>query len=170
MDLDHFALLVDDMIVQHDYPGFEPRGLNLGLPEDAQRMPAKTYANALGHQSVYVRLAALRWFQERPGLARSYSSAIVGLFDHADEFIRMEAIRTVERFHEVKLEIIQKIALLLKDEHIEVRKAAAKATGKLASRMKLKDPQILEALQEATKDTDPEVRMKVQKAVRLIEA
>lgn len=170
MDLDRFAQLVDDMIIQHDYPGFEPRGLNLGLPEDVQRMPAKTFANALGHKNVYVRLAALRWFQERPGLARSYSPAIVGLFDHEDEFVRMEAVRTVEKFHEVKPEVVVKIAELLKDEYAEVRKAAAKATGKLASRMKMKDAKVLEALQEATKDTDPEVRMKVQKAVRLIEA
>ena len=59
---------------------------------------------------------------------------------------------------------------LLKDENPSVRKAAAKAVGKLASRMKQKDPQVVEALREASNDKDPEVRMKVQKAVRLIGA
>ncbi len=170
MELEGFAQLVDDMIIQHDYPGFEPRGLRLGLPEEAQRMPAKTYASALGHENVYVRLAALRWFQERPGLARSYTNAILGLFDHSDEFVRMEAIRTVEKFNLVLPDQVQKISNLLKDEHAEVRKAAAKAVGKLGSRLKMNDPQVNQALQDASKDSDPEVRMKVQKAVRLIGA
>jgi HEAT repeat protein len=159
---------VEDMIVQHDYPGFEPRGLRLGLPEDVTRMPAKTYASALGHKSVYVRLAALRWFQEHAGIAKTYLSAITGLFDNEDEFVRMESLKTAERMNDVPKETQAKMCALLKDESAEVRKAAAKALGKLATRSKQKDPAILEALEEASHDVNPEVRMKVQKAMRLI--
>ncbi len=60
MNLEKLASVVDTMIIQHDYPGFEPRGLKLGLPEDLQNMSAKTFSNALSHESVYVKLTALR--------------------------------------------------------------------------------------------------------------
>ncbi len=170
MELERLAEIVDDMIVQHDYPGFEPRALKLGLPEEVLHMHTKTFANALGHSSIYVRLAALRWFQERPGMAKSYIGAIVGLLDHEDEYIRIEASRTLERFQTVTGDTLLRIAKLLKDERPNVRKAAAKSLGKLGSRMKQKDGAIIEALQAASTDADPEVRMKVLKAVRLIES
>jgi hypothetical protein len=170
MELERFAEIVDDMIIQHDYPGFEPRALKLGLPEEILRMHTKTFASALGHTNVYVKLAALRWFQERPGMAKSYVKAISGLFDSSDEFVRMESLKTVERFPQVAPELVVEMSRLLKDENSSVRKAAAKAVGKLASRMKQKDPQVVDALREASNDKDPEVRMKVQKAVRLIGA
>jgi HEAT repeat protein len=170
LELDRLAEVVDDLIVQLDYPGFEPRGLRLGLPEDVQRMPTKTFANALGHESIYVRLAALRWFQERPGMAKSYLKAVCGLLESTDEFVRMEAVRTVERVHDVPAETVVAIAKLLQDENVEVRKAAAKAAGKLGSRLKPKSQAVLDALQAATNDANPEVRMKVQKAVRLVSA
>ena len=66
MNLDKLAGVVEELIVQLDYPGFEPRSLKLGLPEELETMSAKTFASALGHQSVYVKLAALRWFQSGP--------------------------------------------------------------------------------------------------------
>jgi HEAT repeat protein len=170
LELDRLAEVVDDLIVQLDYPGFEPRGLRLGLPEEIQRMPTKTFAHALGHESVYVRLAALRWFQERPGMAKSYLKALCGLLDSSDEFVRMESIKTVEKIHDVPADAVIEIAKLLKDENAEVRKAAAKAVGKLGSRLKPKSQAVLDALQAATNDANPEVRMKVQKAVRLVSA
>jgi vesicle coat complex subunit len=170
LELDQLAEVVDDLIVQLDYPGFEPRGLRLGLPEEIQRLSTKTFASALGHTSVYVRLAALRWFQEHPGMAKSYLKAVCGLLDNDDEFLRMEAIKTVEKMHDVPAETVIEIAKLLKDNHTEVRKAVAKAVGKLGSRLKPKSQEVLDALQEATNDADPEVRMKVQKAVRLVSA
>jgi len=170
LELDRLAEVVDDLIVQLDYPGFEPRGLRLGLPEEIQRMPTKTFTSALGHTSIYVRLAALRWFQERPGVAKSYLKAICGMLDSSDEFVRMEAIRTVERIHDVSAETVIEISKLLQDENAEVRKGAAKAVGKLGSRLNPKSQAVLDALQAATNDANPEVRMKVQKAVRLISA
>jgi hypothetical protein len=168
MELDRFAEIVEDMIIQHDYPGFEPRSLRLGLPSELLRMHTKTYASALGHANVYVKLAALHWFQERPGMAKSYLNAIIGLFDNDDEFVRMESVKTVEKMHDLSLDTMVKISALLKDQDVEVRKAAAKALGKLASKSKQKNPAILDALKEATRDANPEVRMKAQKAVRLI--
>jgi hypothetical protein len=168
MELDRLAEIVEDMIVQLDYPGFEPRGLRLGLPEEILRMHAKTFASALGHRSVYVRLAALRWFQERPGMAKSYLSAISGLFDSDDEFVRLESVKTAEKMHDLTPDTLVKMSALLKDQSVEVRKASAKALGKLVSRSKQKNPAVVEALQEASHDVNPEVRMKVQKALRLI--
>jgi HEAT repeat protein len=170
MELDHFAQLVDDMIIQHDYPGFEPRSLKLGLPDEANRMPAKTFARALGHANVYVRLAALRWFQERPGMAKPHLAAIVGLFQGQDEFVRMEAVNTVSKIPSLGADVILQVTPLLRDSTIDVRKAAAKAVGKMASRLKQPNVEILQALKEAASDSNPEVRMKVQKAVRLIES
>jgi len=170
LELERLAEVVDDLIVQLDYPGFEPRGLKLGLPEDIQRMPTKTFASALGHTSVYVRLAALRWFQERPGMAKSFLKALCGLLDNDDEFVRMEAVKTMEKIHDVPADAVIEMAKLLKDDCDDVRKAAAKAVGKLGSRLKPKSQAVLDALQAATNDTNPEVRMKVQKAVRLVSA
>jgi vesicle coat complex subunit len=169
MELDRFAEIVEDMILQHDYPGFEPRSLRLGLPSEVLRMHTKTFASALGHANVYVKLAALRWFQERPGMAKSYINAIIGLLDNADEFVRMESVKTIEKVHDLSPDSIVKMTTLLKDQEVEVRKAAAKALGKLGSRSKQKDPAVLDALREAARDSNPEVRMKAQKAVRLIE-
>ena len=167
-ELDRLAEVVDDMIIQHDYPGFEPRSLRLGLPEEISRMPSKIFANALGHKNVFVKLAALRWFQERAGMAKSYINAIAGLMDDKDEFVRMEAVKTIEKFATVEPEILERMSALLKDEHSDVRKATAKAIGKLASRSKTKSQAVLDALSDAANDKDPEVRMKVQKAVRML--
>jgi HEAT repeat protein len=168
MELEQFADIVDKMILEHDYPGFEPRALRLGLPEEALRMPAKTYSQALVHTSIYVKIAALRWFQEKPGVAKSYIKAVAGLLHHADEFVRMESVRTLERINGVPDEIILEVSAMLRDPNTEVRKAAAKALGKLGKKAKEKNQAVLQALQEASHDPDPGVRMKAQKASRLI--
>jgi HEAT repeat protein len=117
-----------------------------------------------------VKLAALRWFQDHSGMAKTHLNAIAGLFDSDDEFVRMESVKTAERMNDVPKETQAKMSVLLKDESVEVRKATAKALGKLASKAKQKDPAILASLEEASHDVNPEVRMKVQKAIRLIKA
>jgi HEAT repeat protein len=168
MELTDFAEIVDNMIVQHDYPGFEVRGLKLGLPEEVLKLHAKVFVQALGHESVYVKLAALRWFQERPGVAKSYIKPIIGLLDNADEWVRMEAAKTVERVSSPPEDAALKIALLLRDPNVEVRKAAAKALGKMCSRTTSKNEVIVKSLHDAASDEDAGVRWKAQKALRQI--
>lgn len=168
MELQEIAEIVETMVLQQDYPGFEPRSLKLGLPEAAVKSSSKTFALALGHQSVYVKLAALRWFQDRPGIAKSYYKAIMGLLDHNDEWVRMEAVRTLEKINNAPDEVAVSVAALLRDSDVEVRKAAAKAVGKICSRGKGKEKLsvVLSSLQEAAFDQDAGVRWKAQKALR----
>ncbi|MBS1953680.1 MAG: HEAT repeat domain-containing protein [Cyanobacteria bacterium SZAS-4] len=168
MELADLAEIVDNMIVQHDYPGFEVRGLKLGLPEEALKMHAKVFVQALGHESIYVKLAALRWLQERPGVAKSYMKPIAGLLDNSDEWVRMEAVRTLERISSPLQEAVEKIADLLRDDNVEVRKTAAKALGKICSRKSAKSETIVKSLHDAASDQDAAVRWKVQKALRQI--
>lgn len=168
MDIEKLANVVDTMIIQHDYPGFEPRGLKLGLPEELEGMSAKTFGNALGHQSVYVKLTALRWFQERPGVAKAHLSSILGLIDSDDEWVRKEAIRTVEKMWKLPAHVGGIVSKCLTDEAVEVRKASAKALGKILKRSVTKDTSVIDALKLATQDKDIEVRFKAQKALRNI--
>lgn len=168
MNVDRLADVVEELIVQLDYPGFEPRSLKLGLPEELEGMSAKNFGNALGHKSVYVKLAALRWFQERPGVAKSHLSAILGLVDSNDEWVRMESIRTVEKMSKLPAHVGGIVSKGLKDECVEVRKASAKALGKILKRSVTKDVSVIDALKEATQDSDVEVRFKAQKALRNI--
>lgn len=168
MDVDKLANIVDTMILQHDYPGFEPRGLKLGLPEEIEGMSAKTFSNALGHQNVFVKLTALRWFQERPGVAKSYLNAILGLIDNDDEWVRMESIRTVEKMSKLPDNVGAVVAKRLTDEIVDVRKASAKALGKILKRSVTKNAEVIDALKQATQDSDVEVRFKAQKALRNI--
>src|SRR5215813_11565290 len=97
MNLAQLVETIETMILQHDYPGFEARALNLGLPEDALNSSSKVFAEALKYDNVYVKLASLRWFQGRAGMARSHSSEVVALLDDSDEWVRAEAVRTLER-------------------------------------------------------------------------
>lgn len=171
MELEGFADLVENMVLQHDYPGFEPRSLKLGLPEAVLRLPTRLFVEALGHPNVYVKLAALRWFQERPGIAKSHVRAIAGLLQSQDEWVRMETIKTVERINGVAPEIIYMVADLLQDPVVEVRKAAAKAAGKVGVRLKSGDDRLVRALKEvAANDSDSGVKWKAQKALRLLGA
>ena len=168
MELADLAEIVDNMIVQHDYPGFEVRGLKLGLPEEALKMHAKVFVQALGHESIYVKLAALRWLQERPGVAKSYIKPIAGLLDNADEWVRMEATRTIERVSNPHEDAVLRISGLLHDPDVEVRKTAAKALGKICARKSDKNDVIVKSLHDAASDEDAGVRWKVQKALRQI--
>ncbi|MCC7531985.1 MAG: HEAT repeat domain-containing protein [Candidatus Melainabacteria bacterium] len=168
MDIDKLAEVVEEMIIQHDYPGFEPRGLKLGLPGKLEGMSAKTFASALGHQSVFVKLAALRWFQERPGVAKAHLSSILGLIDSDDEWVRKEAIRTVEKIWKLPAHASGIVSKGLADESVEVRKASAKALGKILKRSVTKDAAVIDALRQAAQDKDVEVRFKAQKALRNI--
>jgi vesicle coat complex subunit len=168
MDIDKLASVVETMIIQHDYPGFEPRGLKLGLPEELEGMSAKTFGNALGHESVFVKLTALRWFQERPGVAKAHLSSILGLIDSDDEWVRKEAIRTVEKISKLPPHVGGIVSKGLTDEAVEVRKASAKALGKILKRSVTKDASVIDALKQAAQDKDVEVRFKAQKALRNI--
>ena len=166
MDLDMLAAIVDNMILQHDYPGFEPRSLKLGLPEQAYKASAKTFAQALAHDSVYVRLAALRWFQEKPGMAKTHIHRIINLLSDKDEWVRKETVRLLEKISSPPDDVGIKISQLLKDADTEVRKEAAKALGKILPKLKKMDSEILASLHAAAEDREVEVRWKAQKALR----
>jgi hypothetical protein len=169
MNLEKLAEVVDDMIIQHDYPGFEPRALILGLPEEINKAPTKVFGEALSHESVYVRLAGLRWFQERPGLARNYMMKhVMSLLDDSDPYVRMETIRLIERGTEPNQDMVLKIATLLQDENCEVQRCAARACGKLCKKLKIKDQTVIECLQVAATATDSQLRGKAEKALRKI--
>jgi HEAT repeat protein len=168
MELPELADIVENMIVQHDYPGYEIRSLKLGLPDAAVHAHARVYAQALGHESIFVKLVALRYFQEKPGLAKANYNAICGLLDSKDTWVRMEAARTIERLQSPPDSAAVKLSPLLKDEDIEVRKGAAKALGKVCAKMKNKNDDVIQALHVAAQDADAGVRWKAQKALRLI--
>ncbi len=170
MDLDTLADIIDKMVVEHDYPGFEPRSLKLGLPEAAVQAPARLFAQALGHPSVYVKLTALRWFQEHPGMIKQFVNAVTGLFEHSDEWVRMEAVQTLERLHNPSEEHALKLSKLLSDSNLMVRKAAAKATGKICLKINCTQPEIIESLRHAAEDADDQVRWKAEKALRKLGA
>ena len=168
MNLEILAKVVEDMVLQHDYPGFEPRKLKLGLPDAVKEGPAKVFAEALGHENVFVKLAALRWFQESPGKGKGYVKAIAGLLHNQDPWVRVESIRCLERLLISDEEIILTIGKLLSDQDCEVKKAAAKAIGKICSKGELKPASVVSQLRAVCQDADPAVRWKAEKALRLI--
>lgn len=168
MNVEKLAEVVEEMILQHDYPGFEPRSLKLGLPDSVTKAPTKVFAQALGHPSVYVKLAALRWFQEKPGLAKNHIKAVIGLLDNKDSFVRVEALHLLERFTEPTKDMLNKVAERLKDEDAEVQRTAARACGKLCKRLKIKDQAVINQLQEAAGEGDAQLRGKAEKALRKI--
>lgn len=171
MDFPELKEIIEHMILEHDYPGFEVRSLKLGLPEAALKSSAKVFAQALEDKSVYVKLAALRWFYDRPGLARSHFTYLLILLDHSDEWVRLEAIRTLEQANVSKEEVLLKISSLLQDTNEMVRQEAAKALGKLITNKKDKYAEIIALLREtATADANEKVRFKAQKALRRLGA
>jgi HEAT repeat protein len=170
MTLEELVDLVETMIVQHDYPGFEPRALNLGLPEKALKSPAKVFGQALKYKSIYVQLASLRWFQERPSMTKTYLTNVLELLEHNDEWVRLEAVRTLERANIGDDKVVVKICSLLKDTSSMVRQEAAKALGKLLERSTEKNEQVISWLREAAQDPDRTVRWKAQKALRKLGA
>lgn len=167
-DVETLAEVVDEMIVQHDYPGFEPRSLKLGLPDTLVKAPARMYAEALGHESVYVKLAALRWFQERPGMMKPHINAVAGLVDNTDPWVRLEAIQALERYPFPSPVLANSIAGRLSDGELDVQRAAAKALGKIGSKLKLKDGEVIEGLKRAALEKDGQLRGKAEKALRKI--
>jgi hypothetical protein len=162
MELKEFVDIVEDMALQHAYPGYDVRSLRLGLPAAVLKSHTRLFVEALKSESVLTKLAALRWFWERPGDAKRYVKAIAAVIDDPDEWVRLEAAKTIGRIDHPEEDVMAKVAALLSDEHVEVRKAAAKTCGKVH----IKNELIVEALQKATTDSDTEVRWKAQKALR----
>lgn len=166
-ELEKLAEIVEDMILQLSYPGFDERSLKLGLPDSLNKLPHKVFGLALKHESVVVRLAALRWFQERPGLAKSHFKPLIGCLEDGDPWVRLEAVQCLEKFDSLSEEYLLKLLPLLKDqESVEVRKACAKALGKLGG----KSQAVIDALKSASEDANHEVRWKAQKALRKLGA
>jgi hypothetical protein len=164
--LEKFAEVIEDMILQLSYPDFDERSLKLGLPDSISKLPPKTYGAALRHESTVVRLAALRWFQERPGVARSHLQGITNCLADADEWVRREAVHCLEKFDALDEALLGRLCELLADPALEVRKSAAKALGKVGG----KSSKVIEALQRAAEDENHEVRWKAQKALRKLGA
>lgn len=171
-DLESLADFVVNMIIQHDYPGFEPRSFRIGLTEEQMKSSSKLFAEALGHESVYVKLVALRWFQDKSGAIKPHLKAVMGMLDAPDEWVRMEAVITLERYHHPSAEIAEAVSNLLYDDHALVRKEVAKALGKILH--KLNDAKCKDDLQDVLEklkgvmvdDKDPQVRQKAEKALR----
>jgi HEAT repeat protein len=170
MNVEALSDFIENMVLQHDYPGFEPRSLKLGLPESLQKASSKVFSEALGHPSVYVKLAALRWFQEKPGMGKGCSRAIAGLLNDQDPWVKRESIHALEKINAQSDEILMAICQLLEDPDVEVRKAAAKSLGKVCSKRAKRPDGIVPALNKAAEDKDHEVRWKAQKALRLMGA
>jgi hypothetical protein len=170
MDLDTIAEIVERMIIEHDYPGFEPRSLKLGLPATAAKSPAKVFGQALLHKNLFVQLASLRWFQEHPKIVGSYIDNVLILLEHKDEWIRFESLRTLERSSANDPTTLLKVASLVKDPNEMVRKEAAKVCGKLLAKASEKPEAIVTLLLEAAQDPSEQVRFKAQKALRRIGA
>jgi HEAT repeat protein len=190
MELKDLEEVVENMILQHSYPGYEARALKLALPVALNNAPAKVYAQALGSNNVYVQLAALRWFQSRSGLTNSQALLVGSLLENSDAWVKTEAVRTIELTKIFDSKIILKILPLLKDPDQMVRIEAAKALGNLAKEIqKLKSPskanidkhsdsennesikdKIIVCLQEAAEDKVLDVRRKAIKSLRKLGA
>ncbi len=168
MNVEMLAEFVETMVLQHDYPGFEPRALKLGLPDPVNKASSRVFLEALQHPNVCVKLAALRWFQEKPGMGKSHAQAIAGLLKDSDSWVRLESVHALERINVQSDEILASIAHLLEDEDVAVRKAAAKALGKICSKRSKRFEPVVMALQKAAEDQDHQVRWKAQKALRLL--
>lgn len=166
MDIRELVEIVENMAVQHAYPGFDVRSLKLGLPDSVTKGGARLFVSALHQPNPLVRLAALRWFWDRPGDAKRHVQDICALLEDADEWVRLEAVRDIGRIDIRDESVALRVAKTLEDPSVEVRKAASKTCGKLACKA---DP-IIMALQKAAEDSDTEVRWKAQKALRQLGA
>jgi hypothetical protein len=166
------AEFVEDMIVQLDYPGFEARAFKVGLPEHMMQASSRVFGDALGHQSIYVRITALRWFQEKTGAIKPHLKAISGLVSHEDPWVRHEAGQALERYLQPTVAVAMDVCKLLKDDEAFVRRGAAKGLAKILPRLreqKMSEEQmspVVEALKDALADNDGQVRQKAEKALR----
>lgn len=166
MDLEKLATLVDDMVLQLSYPDFDGRSLKLGLPDEVTKAPAKLFGQGLTHENVLVRLACLRWFQERPGVGKAHTRNMINALTDQDEWVRREAVLCLEKLDSPPEEALNVMTECLKDQCPEVRKAAAKALGKHGK----KSEKVIAALRVAAEDPDTEVRWKAAKALRKLQA
>ena len=166
--IEQLAEFVDNMVVQHDYPGFEPRSLKLGLPDSINKSSPKIFSQALQHPNVYVKLAALRWFQSKPGMGKGREKTIASLLQDQDDWVKMEALRALERLRTSDESILLLMAPLLQNKNAQVRKTAAKALGKICAKQHKKIEPVIVSLRTAAEDPEPEVRWKAQKALRLL--
>lgn len=189
MELKDLEEIVDNIILQHDYPGFEPRSLKIALPQAINEAPVRLYRAALNSKNVFVKLVSLRWFQTRLGVAKNLATPIVAQLENADAWVRLEAIRTIQTAKIWEDNSILKIVSLLKDPDEQVRMEAAKACGCLAKDMKKftkaksgsgkhkestmtnsMQEKIIAALQEASNDSAQSVRRKAIKSLRKLGA
>jgi HEAT repeat protein len=167
MDLEKLVQIIEDMALQHDYPGFELRSLKLALPKETEQCSAKTFALALDHKDVIVKLAAIRWFiNARPGTIKQYSQAVINCLQNEDEWVRLEAIALLEHTKLDNEALSQLLCRLFNDTSNEVRAAAVKAAGKLGANSSV----VISGLKEACLDKDANVRAKAGKALRKLGA
>lgn len=166
MELNQLIEIVETMALQHSYPGYDVRSLSLGLPESVTRSSSRLFVSALTCPQVLVKLAALRWFYERPGDAKRYVKQISQVLHDPDEWVRLEAARSIGRVSNVDQAIANDVSELLNDADAEVRKAAAKTCGKLNCKSEI----VIANLRKAAQDPDTEVRWKAQKALRQLGA
>ncbi|MCA0312409.1 MAG: sister chromatid cohesion protein PDS5 [Candidatus Melainabacteria bacterium] len=176
--LDELAQFVSDLITQNDYPGFEARAFKVGLPDRFFSASSKLFGAALDHESVFVRLVALRWFEEKPGTIKPFVKAIIDKLSDADEYVRAEALHALEKYHTPTSGNALSCAELLLDQSTLVRKASAKALAKMLPRVnegsakELEDvkktnlERVHKLLMDAYSDNDVLVRQKVEKAMR----
>ena len=121
MDLEELADIVETMILHHDYPGFEPRSLNWGYRKTLYDLGQSVCSGARAQkrlceavQSALVSIEA--------GVAKTYISALLGLLNDSDEWVRMETIAVLERFNAPLPETVITVATLLRDPDVEVRR------------------------------------------------
>lgn len=162
MEVEELADIVETLALQLSYPGFESRSLQIGLPDRAKKSPVKLFVQALKHESVLVKLAALRWFWERPSDAKRSARVIADCLADPDEWVRMEAVNSLGRIDGIDPRYAEQAVGLLADPAVMVRRAACRSLGKLACKSEV----VLAGLKQATADKDAEVRWKAEKALR----
>ena len=180
--LQDLADFVSDLISQTDYPGFEARAFRVGLPDKFTHASSRLFAEALEHPSVFVKLCALRWFQDKPGMVKPHVKTIVALLESEDEWLRIESLGALERYHYPTSGNALSAARLLTDENVLVRRHAGKALAKMLPRVSDKSAarevkelpevkaenmlQVRLQLENAMNDADVLVRQKAEKALR----
>ena len=167
MELKQLIDIVDTMAIEHSYPGFDLRSHVLGLPAKVASARAGVFVAALSQDNVLVKLAALRWLQERNGDAKRHLDAVAACLDDADEWVRLETAKTISKVDRVDATLANRVAKLLKDQSVEVRRETAKVLGKLGI---TSDAVISQLKLASTDDCDAEVRLKSQKALRKLGA
>ncbi len=166
MELEELVDIVETMALQHAYPGFDVRSLTLGLPAGAITSTAKLFRSALTHPNALVKLAALRWFWDKPALIPQSLKVIVACMDDGDEWVRLEAVRTIGRCRRVEPAVAIAVSKRLEDSSDAVRTEAAHAAWKLGCQ----DETVIAALHKAAGDACIEVKWKAEKALRKLGA